>query len=43
MPQVQANQPAPDIRLPDFTGKTFELSSYRNSKNVILVFNRGFM
>jgi len=38
----QAN-PAPDFALQDTAGRTIRLSDYRGKKNVVLVFNRGFM
>lgn len=43
MPQVQANTPAPDFTLPDYLGNEFKLSDLSGSKNVLLVFNRGFL
>ncbi|MBN2043583.1 MAG: redoxin domain-containing protein [Anaerolineales bacterium] len=43
MPKVSINTPAPDFTLPDYTGQPVTLSSYQNRKNVLLVFNRGFM
>jgi peroxiredoxin len=43
MPKVQLNSPAPDFSLADFHGKTRRLSDFLGVKNVILVFNRGFM
>ena len=42
MPRVSLHTPAPDFTLPDFNGRPFSLSDYRGSKNVLLVFNRGF-
>jgi peroxiredoxin (alkyl hydroperoxide reductase subunit C) len=42
MPRVSLNVLAPDFTLPDFTGRPVSLSDYRGSKNVLLVFNRGF-
>jgi peroxiredoxin len=33
---------APDFSVLDSTGKKFTLSNYRNSRTVVLVFNRGF-
>jgi peroxiredoxin len=42
MPRVSLNAPAPDFTLPDFTGRPVSLSDFRGSKNVLLVFNRGF-
>lgn len=40
--KVQIDQPAPDFSLTTFNGDMVELSAYRNEKNVLLVFNRGF-
>jgi peroxiredoxin len=42
MPKVALNTPAPDFTLNDFTGNPVKLSSYRDRKHVLLVFNRGF-
>ena len=43
MPKVAINKPAPLFSLDDFEGKSFELIKQRNIKNVLLIFNRGFM
>lgn len=43
MPRVSLNQAAPDFSLPDFSGKTFQLSDLRGQKNALLVFNRTFV
>lgn len=43
MARIALNQPAPDFSLTDFTGKLFRLSNLRTQKNVLLVFNRGFV
>ncbi len=43
MSKVQINVKAPDFVLNDFDSKEVSLSSYRNIKNVLLVFNRGFI
>jgi len=43
MQKVQVNEKAPDFVLNDFRGKEVSLSAYRNRKNVLLVFNRGFL
>jgi peroxiredoxin len=42
MPHVAINTPAPEFSLADYTGKPVRLSDFRG-KNVLLVFNRGFM
>jgi peroxiredoxin len=42
MPQVELNAPAPDFSLTDFRGNLVKLSDFREEKNVVLVFNRGF-
>jgi peroxiredoxin len=43
MPRVSLNQLAPDFNLPDFWGNMVSLSDFRGKKNVLLVFNRGFV
>ena len=40
--RVEINAMAPDFSLPDFTGRQVNLSDYRERKQVVLVFNRGF-
>jgi len=40
--KVAIDQNAPDFRLEDYLGKSIQLSDYREKKNVILIFNRGF-
>jgi len=42
MSKVALNAPAPDFEPADFTGKPVRLSDFRG-RNVLLVFNRGFM
>jgi peroxiredoxin len=42
MSKVELNTPAPDFTLTDFNGNKVSLSDFRGSKNVLLVFNRGF-
>jgi peroxiredoxin len=42
MPKVSLKTPAPDFELADFKGKSVRLSELWG-KNVLLVFNRGFM
>ena len=43
MSKVQINTESPDFVLNDFDSKEISLSNYRNKKNVLLVFNRGFL
>ena len=40
--RVQTHETAPDFTLQDFDGRPVRLSDYRDARNVILVFNRGF-
>lgn len=42
MSKVQINVEAPNFTMNDFNNKEISLSSYRDTKNVLLVFNRGF-
>jgi peroxiredoxin len=42
MPKIELYSPAPDFELIDFNGKCVQLSDLRG-KNVLLVFNRGFV
>jgi peroxiredoxin len=42
MAKVALNTPAPDFTLEDINGKTVSLSDFLG-RNVLLVFNRGFM
>ena len=42
MSTVFTNTPAPDFELVDIAGKAIRLSDLRD-RNVLLVFNRGFM
>ncbi len=39
---VYLGEPAPDFILKTLNGEVFKLSEFRQNKNVILVFNRGF-
>jgi hypothetical protein len=34
---------APDFELPDFNGSPVKLSDFQGSKNLVLIFLRGFM
>jgi hypothetical protein len=43
MPRVSLDQPAPDFSLPNFSAKMVSLTDFRGKKNVLLVFNRGFI
>jgi peroxiredoxin len=42
MSRVEINQSAPDFTLADFNGNEIRLSDFRGTKNILLVFNRGF-
>jgi peroxiredoxin len=42
MPKISINALAPDFELPDFSGRPVRLSGLRG-RNVLLIFNRGFM
>jgi peroxiredoxin len=41
--KIQINKPAPDFQLNDFNGNEVKLSGFFGHKNVLLVFNRGFV
>ncbi len=41
--KAQLNKPAPDFTLPDIDGNDVSLSNFKGKKNVVLVFNRGFI
>ena len=43
MPKVNLNALAPDFSLTNITGRNHALSNFKNEKNVLLVFNRGFV
>lgn len=43
MPKVSLNAIAPDFVLQDYHGNLVSLSHFYGKKNVLLVFNRGFM
>jgi len=42
MAKVELKSQAPDFQQRNFQGKEVSLSDYRDLKNVLLVFNRGF-
>jgi len=37
------SRPAPDFELVDSEGRLVRLSSFKGSKHVVLIFNRGFI
>ena len=39
---VQIDTDAPDFEMQDFRGASIRLSDFKNRKNVVIVFNRGF-
>lgn len=41
--KIELNTPAPDFTLTDYRGQEFTLSDLNGEKNVLLVFNRGFV
>jgi len=41
VPQIYS--PAPVFTLPDLSGKQISLSDYKNKKNVLLIFYRGWL
>ena len=43
MPKIQLNERAPAFELLSFDGRKISLSDFQNQKNVLLVFNRGFL
>lgn len=43
MSRIALNTPAPDFALDDFKRQRVRLADFRDKKNVLLVFNRGFM
>ena len=43
MPKVTIDKLAPAFSLPDFQGNSFSLSDLHEKKNVLLIFNRGFV
>ena len=43
MSKISLNTPAPNFSLTDYCGEKVSLSDFRGYKNVLLVFNRGFM
>ena len=43
LPRVQVDAAAPDFRLNDLADHPVQLADFRGEKNVVLVFNRGFL
>ena len=43
MDKVMVNTPAPEFTLKDLNGNEVSLSDFRGKKNVLIVFNRGFI
>ena len=43
MAQVEMNTLAPEFTLTDYRGNEVSLAQFRGEKQVLLVFNRGFM
>lgn len=43
MAKVELNTHAPGFTLTDFNGSRVSLSDYADQKNVLVVFNRGFV
>ena len=43
MAKVKLNTHAPEFTLPDFIGNSVSLSDFVGQKNVLVVFNRGFV
>ncbi len=41
--EIIEHSPAPDFELTDSQGRQVRLSNYRGAKNVVLIFNRGFL
>ena len=43
MARIEVNTTAPEFSLPDLNGENVSLSDYAGRKNVLVVFNRGFL
>ena len=43
MSKVALNKPAPEFELDDYHGQPVALADFHGTKNVVLVFNRGFV
>jgi len=42
MSKVSLNAPAPEFEMNDYQGQAVNLADFREQKNVVLIFNRGF-
>ena len=43
MSRAELNKPASNFTLTDFNGQEVSLASFQGKKNILLVFNRGFV
>jgi peroxiredoxin len=43
MSRAELNKPAANFTLADFSGQEISLASFQGKKNILLVFNRGFV
>jgi peroxiredoxin len=43
MSRAELNKPAPNFTLMEFNGRAVCLADFQGQKNVLLVFNRGFV
>ena len=43
MASIELNKQAPGLEIDDFKSNTIRLSDYKTKKNVLIVFNRGFV
>jgi len=41
--ELSVNTEAPDFTLADYNGQSVSLSDYAGKKNILVVFNRGFL
>ncbi|BEP29182.1 thioredoxin domain-containing protein [Helicovermis profundi] len=43
MSSIKINKEAPNFEIEDFKGNKIKLSNFKEKKNVLIVFNRGFI
>jgi hypothetical protein len=43
MSRIQLSQIAPDFEIEDFNGRKIRLADFKDNRQVVLVFNRGFV